>query len=740
MDADAIVVGAGPAGASAAFYLARRGRRVLLLERHQFPRDKSCGDGLTRFTTRQLAEMGVLDHLPEAAPSCGVRVHMRGRGHRDFRYPDDPNQSGYGRVVPRLILDHAICARAESAGAELWQNTLASDLIRNEVGAVTGVRVMRNGEERTLRTAVVIVADGAASRLGRQAGLIATPPDGMGYAIRAYYEGIDGLTDLLEIYMPLLDPTDRYLLPSYGWVFPTGPGSANIGVGLVRRERDANVRELLSRFLDDLQRDSRFRNVRQIGDWRGAPLRFDFLPERCSAPGVLLVGDAAGMISPFTGEGIGYALTSGCLAAETVHTALNGSNGDDLDLSGYPAALARRFTGYFEAGRESALRYKLIWHVLESTFQNEKPLFNVCRRAALFPEGIGESYVKEAFEDVGPALRGDGNESGDPDESPNGNAELGTVRADLIAIGEQLIGTVRYNWPFLAKVVTVEETVPGIPFRPALLLLLAGRVGSPRREALVSVGAAVELGFVAALSHASVGDDEAPGLGGRDDNSANWGNMFALMVGDFLLSNAYATSAHVAAEVSREIASAVSTASEGHVQTLRNAFNTDLTPDEQLMILQKKAGTLFELPCRLGARLSAAPPRVVAALATYGRHLGTAYQLIDDLLAVAGRASELGRAIGPNRVEGIYGFPIIHSLHTDARADLKQELALLRAGKGDPRRAQVLVIESGGVDATLARATSAIGRAKESLRAIADGNTKSWLLRLADYVAERVRM
>ena len=111
----------------------------------------------------------------------------------------------------------------------------------------------------------------------------------------------------------------------------------------------------------------------------GAPLRFDFHPDRCAAPGLLLVGDATGMISPFTGEGIGYALESGRLAAETVDDALNRSKDSDLNLSAYPAALGRQFTGYFETGRQSARRYQLIWHVLESTFQNETPLFDICR-------------------------------------------------------------------------------------------------------------------------------------------------------------------------------------------------------------------------------------------------------------------------------------------------------------------------------------------------------------------------
>src|SRR5690606_41852341 len=123
------------------------------------------------------------------------------------------------------------------------------------------------------------------------------------------------------------------------------------------------------------------------------------------------------------------------------------------------------------------------------------------------------------------------------------------VRAGLRWVGERSSATVVYSWPFLAWGVTVEETVPGLASRPALFLLLCGRAGTTtRRPLLVAVGAAIEMGYVAAISHASVGDDETPGPGEeRRDGSANWGNMFALMVGDFLLSNAYSMSANVAA-------------------------------------------------------------------------------------------------------------------------------------------------------------------------------------------------
>lgn len=734
MEADVIVVGAGPAGASTAYHLAKNGHQVLLLDRARFPRDKSCGDGLTRFSARQLADMGVLDLLPEAGSVHGVRVHMRGHSHRDFRYPENLDPRHQGLVVPRVILDHAICQRAQAAGAVLWEETIASDLIRDDEGVVRGVVVRRSGEEVSLHARVVVAADGAMSRLARQAGLTTTSAGNTGYAIRGYYDNIDGLSDLLEIYMPLLDPTDRYLLPSYGWVFPTGPASANIGVGLVRRERDANVRELFERFLTDLYKDPRFRSAMPRGKWLGAPLRFDFQPERCSAPGLLLVGDAAGMISPFTGEGIGYALTSGRLAADAIHAALTSPSASVLDLSAYPRSLTRRFTGYFEAGRESAHRYKLIWHVLENTFQNEKPLFDICRRAALFPEGIGESYIHEVFEDISPALRGPATS---PEDKQPARAELATLHADLLAVGELLLGSVRANWPFLASVLTAEETIAGIPFRPATLLLLAGRIDVPRRNLMVPVAAAIEMGFVAALAHASVGDDEGPSVDNPHKVSpVNWGNRFALMVGDFLLSNAYALSSKVAAEASGEIAMAISKASEGHLRGLRHAYSPDLTPKEYLEIVDMKAGTLFELPCQLGAQLCGAAPRIVSALGSYGRHLGVAYQLVHDLSDARNHASEMGHAIGSDPAAGIYPYSTIYALQTELREPLRRALTMEREGQGVPNQVADLVREAGGVQAAFAESRRAITAAKRSLQSVPEGVIRTWLDRISDFVCK----
>ncbi len=276
MDAEVLVVGAGPAGSSAAYHLARLNRRVRLLDSARFPRDKSCGDGLTRSATRLLAEMGVLEQFAGAQKVMGTRVFMKGRGTRAFLYPDGRGSPHHGLVVPRAVLDHALCRHAVATGAELWESTHVTRLTR--VGNVNRLLVTCNGAERVLEAPVIVAADGAASALAIQTGLTNRVRRSLGFALRAYFEEIDDLGDLLEIYLPLTDPSDRFIQPSYGWVFPTGPGSANIGVGIFERGRDATVRQLVH-FLEFLRStDVRFKRMRQVHAWRGAPLNSSFLP------------------------------------------------------------------------------------------------------------------------------------------------------------------------------------------------------------------------------------------------------------------------------------------------------------------------------------------------------------------------------------------------------------------------------------------------------------------------------
>ena len=713
---DAVVVGAGPAGSSAAFHLARRGRRVLMLERRRFPRDKSCGDGLTRPAIAALADMGVLDELADERTVRGVRAVLRDRAARDFEYP----VGTIGMVVPRRRLDDVLRRRAVTAGASLIERADVQALL-TDGGTVRGVRVAMDGASWEVVAPVVVIANGASTWLAERAGVVPRSDVGLGVAIRGYYDDVADVADLLEIHAPLIDPGNREILPSYAWIFPVGETSANVGVGVFERAPHTNVRRLMDRFVAELVGSGRLVEGRRHGAWRGAPLRFDFAPARCAAPGFVAVGDAAGMVSPFSGEGISYALESGRLAAEVIDHNLGDGRATCPALEDYALMLSDRYTGYFETGRRAAHRYRLAWRVLDSTFDNERPLFEVLRRAALFPEGVGELYASRIIDNVAPLVRG-------PDLR---------VREDLLAVGEVLLEAIRQDWPFLARAAAVGKGDPGIPFRPALLLLLAAAFGDPRAPGLVEVGAAVELGYLASLAHVSVDDAAADAAPVADPN---WANSYAVIVGDFLLARAYLLAARHEPAVTKMIASALSRATEGRAAELRAAFDLEESVEEHLHVVERKTATLCELPCRLGGHLAGVHEGIKSALGEYGRQLGIAYQFADDALAFRGGPGALARGLGAQMSDGVYSLAVLESvreLDGDGRALL---VALLERGLGaGGQQAEVveLVTRGGGVDRALTAAEAHAARAREALATVPEGSARIALAALTRYATTR---
>jgi menaquinone-9 beta-reductase len=346
---DALVIGGGPGGAATAFHLASGGARVLLCEKQRYPRDKVCGDGLTPRAVAQLDAMGLTDEYRGWSRSAGLKVH--GGGHViELPWPELTEYPSFGLARPRTDLDQLLARTAAKAGAELWETTeAAAPLV--ERGLVRGAVLRRDGEDPVdVRAEVVVAADGASSRFAQALGLNRDEQRPIGVAIRQYYRAERDVDPWIDSYLELRRGDD--LLPGYGWVFPLADGSVNVGVGLLNTSahfRNINYKRLLLDWVPAVGPEWGFAPADALAKPRSAPLPMGASRHPPLYRGVLFVGDAAGLVNPFNGEGIDYAMESGRLAAEAALDVLN--SGDRTRLAAYRSAVERRFGSYYAVGR-----------------------------------------------------------------------------------------------------------------------------------------------------------------------------------------------------------------------------------------------------------------------------------------------------------------------------------------------------------------------------------------------------
>ncbi|MEV6977043.1 geranylgeranyl reductase family protein [Kitasatospora sp. NPDC093806] len=362
--ADVIVVGAGPAGSTAACHLARAGLDVLLLEKSAFPREKVCGDGLTPRAVRELIDLGI--DVSESAGwlhNRGLRLVAGGR-RVELDWPELSAFPGFGLVRRRADFDELLARRAASLGARLVERAnVAGPLLDERTGRITGVTA-RLGEERrpvSYHAPLVVAADGNSTRLSLAMKRYRRTDRAMGVAYRTYITTPRHEDRYLEAWLDLRDPADpaRRLLPGYGWVFGMGDGTANVGLGVLDTAavgREIDWRELLRRWCADLPPDYGYTPAAVTEPVRGSALPMGLNRQPHYADGLLLIGDAGGTVSPATGEGIAYAMESGRYAAEAVVQALarRTDRGRELALRAYPQALRAAYDGYFALGRLAA--------------------------------------------------------------------------------------------------------------------------------------------------------------------------------------------------------------------------------------------------------------------------------------------------------------------------------------------------------------------------------------------------
>ena len=310
---DVCIIGAGPAGATAACLLRRQGRSVALIDRARFPRDKVCGDGITPRGARVLARIGALDRVEAGGFSChGVDIRGPGLEGRTVEFTmrfDRGRGDGPSAliVLPRLSLDDLLLRHALASGPTWFEGTKV-------VGIETFDTHARVTTDRgvAIDAATVILATGAESQLLRGCGLLDAKP-AVEHAARVYYDGVEGLTDRVVLFFDGVD------LPGYGWIFPTSPTSANIGCGVFAQDlveqgtaarpmAQARRLEMLIATHPLLRR--MLANAKPSSPLRAYPLRTDFHREHAGRGRLMVIGEAAGLVNPITGEGIDYALES----------------------------------------------------------------------------------------------------------------------------------------------------------------------------------------------------------------------------------------------------------------------------------------------------------------------------------------------------------------------------------------------------------------------------------------------
>lgn len=364
---DVAVVGAGPGGSATAYFLAKGGLRVALLDKFEFPRDKTCGDGLTPRAIKTLETMGVLSQLEEHAFHCpGIKVRYSNEVTFNLELDHLKDLPNYILTMPRFHLDNALRQHAVDAGADFIPKARVEAISRS-VDNCIHIQI-ENGQ--TIDCALAVVATGANTNLIQKLGLLKRAPP-VNLAARAYFENIDDLDQSVVLFFDGID------LPGDGWVFPTGERTANVGCGIFF-EGSVPQASLLRMLIEGHPYLKRvLKNARQVAPIKGYPLRTDFSPSHSGNEWILVVGEAAGLVNPISGEGIDYALESAQIAANEILTEWHSGIPSRAIQKKYRVALGKKF--------QSQL---MINHLIQKIY---------------FRDGIWPSVIKSAWQK--PALR-----------------------------------------------------------------------------------------------------------------------------------------------------------------------------------------------------------------------------------------------------------------------------------------------------------------------------------------------
>ena len=701
-EAEVIVVGAGPAGSSCAALLAEQGHEVLLVDQSRFPREKPCGDGLTRSAVTFLDRIGLDGLIEESQPIEGLRMVIEHRTVEYRAYAPSTHSPHRARCIRRGVLDEALVQLARSRGARFLQ---ARVLNRANVCEALGVRALVGSEECVLRSRFVVAADGATSRLRRMSGHGRLAEELSAYAVRAYYRCERPLEPVFDTYMPL--EFEGATIAGYGWVFPIDAHTANIGVGYWRGlgiTSPKRIRDVLGSFVEQLgsRVRSRFGEIERISKLSGSPLGVQFRRDRCEANGMVFVGDAARMTDPWSGEGIAYALHGAEQIAGLVHARARGRQ-RSLHAG---TVLGRRFA---RLGQELSFPLRVAERRLNhaeryATGKAPHPFLRTVQNIITAPEDE-------------PSLIG----------TPAGAILARDPRsaARLERVNEILLDELQTGFPFAAELLHREVRAGVGPILAAMTLLPApeepepagvfareegeeeGREGEAE-ERLLAAASALELIGASAFAVRETVDRPR----GR---SARLNNAFCVLVADFALSRGARQAARAGAWLTRELSAVMKGIYESQFTESQQFFDSGRSVQDYLAVARARMSAPLALAARFAARTAHQPPAVVEALDAFGWELGPAVQICEDLedLIYGDRAT--GRAAGMDLRLGAYPLPVLCVAEDD------REFRRLLQGASEAGEVAALVdrmISVGAMGRTVRIASASVESARAALGAL----------------------
>ncbi len=345
---DVLVVGGGPGGAASAFWLAKAGADVRLVEKKRYPRDKTCGDGLTPRAVKQLIDMGFDLDADDVHRISGLRAYA-GDLTLELPWPRHTIYPTWGATLRRADLDMQVAALAAAQGATVDDGVEARAVVAD--GRLVGVDLVVDGAVERITPRVVVVADGSLSRFGRALGTHRRRDFPYGLAVRGYYASPNSRDGFLESQLDIRDREGRSM-PGYGWVFPMGDGTVNVGVGVIssfKGWKEVNTSKVQDAYLAQLPDHWAIGPDSELVAPTGGKLPMAFSVGPKAGENWMLVGDAAGAVNPFNGEGIDYAYETGRLAASYVVEEL--ADPGSGRLRAYARAIEDEYGAYHRVAR-----------------------------------------------------------------------------------------------------------------------------------------------------------------------------------------------------------------------------------------------------------------------------------------------------------------------------------------------------------------------------------------------------